>query len=101
MVSIYAYSLVWSVFNNVFVYLVVIAECLYLGVLIAYELVVFDLDAVSIHAQAYVSSSNKIVLFIDNIVVVDFVVFGLVIVHSYPVALYNILQDVVMVSMDE
>ena len=56
MVSIYAYSLVWSVFNNVFVYLVVIAECLYLGVLIAYELVVFDLDAVSIHAQAYVSS---------------------------------------------
>ena len=36
--------------------MVVIAEYLYLGVLIACELVVFDLDAVSIYSQAYVSS---------------------------------------------
>ena len=40
-------------------------------------------------------------LFIDNVVVVDFVVFGLVIVHSYFVALDNILQEAVPVSMDE
>ena len=55
-VSIYAYSLTMTIFNNVFAYLVVIAEYLYLGVLIACELVVFDLDAVSIYSQAYVSS---------------------------------------------
>ena len=59
MVSIYAYSPARTIFNIVLAYLVVIAKYLYLGVIIACELVVFDIDMVSIHAKAYVSSVFK------------------------------------------
>ena len=59
MVSVYAYSPAGTIFNNVLIYLAVISEYLHLGVLIAYEIIVFDFDIVSIHAQAYVSSVFK------------------------------------------
>ena len=93
LVSVYAYSPAGTIFNNVFVYLVVIAEDLYLGVLIACEPVVLDFDIVPIHAQAYVSSIFKYIVSdycivsieMQSMVIVVFenVVYCLVFIPSY------------------